>query len=203
MLYAIFLRRLRHWQLTTCILHSISYFHREFDSCWIYKFISSERVWNSNWLFFVNKLLLSVYREVDTLVLDFTRYPVCLVCIKKKQFQNKQNYLRNKENRKEAGCNKYWENPRTSKRHVAGLVFWENPDKGRASSRMSYTHYWEDPETKRASSHAHYWEDPETKRASSHARYWEDPERKRVSSKTSSHACYWEGAGTVIVSVRW
>ena len=56
MLYAIFLRRLCHWQLTTCILHSISYFHREFDSCWIYKFISSERVWISDWLFFVNSV---------------------------------------------------------------------------------------------------------------------------------------------------
>ena len=43
--------------------------------------------------------------------------------VHKKQFQNKQNYLRNKENRREEGCTKYWENPRTSKRHVAGLVF--------------------------------------------------------------------------------
>ena len=42
----------------------------------------------------------------------------------------------------------------------------------------------EDPETKRASSwassHIYYWEDPETKRASSHTRYWEDPDKVRA-----------------------
>ena len=66
--------------------------------------------------------------------------------------------------------------------------------------------YQEDPESKRASSrrssHTHYWEDPETKRASSHTCYWEDPETKWVSSRASSHTCYWEDPETKWVSFR-
>ena len=68
----------------------------------------------------------------------------------------------------------------------------------RASSRVSHTCYWEDPESKRASSRAssrtRYWEDPESKRASSHTCYWEDAEKGRAASRISSCSSYWENA---------
>ena len=68
--------------------------------------------------------------------------------VRKKRAQNKQNYLRNKENRREVARSKYWENP-DKQRARRRASYWENPDKGRASSRVSsHTHYWEDPETK-------------------------------------------------------
>ena len=108
--------------------------------------------------------------------------------VHKKRARDKQNYLRNKESKRQASRNKYWKNPekqRASSRAYSLTSYWKNPEKKRASS---HTRYWEDPETKRASSHTRYWEDPETKRASSHTRYWEDPETKRA----SSHTRYWE-----------
>ena len=127
--------------------------------------------------------------------------------VHKKRARDKQNYLRNKESKRQASRNKYWKNPekqRASSRAYSLTSYWKNPEKKRASS---HTRYWEDPETKRASSHTRYWEDPETKRASSHTRYWEDPETKRASSHTrywedpetkraSSHTRYWEDPET-------
>ena len=83
--------------------------------------------------------------------------------VRKKPAQNKKNYLRKKQNRREASRTKYWENP--DKQRAASQAS-NNTDKKRAADRASY---WEDPESKRAFS-----------RASSHTRYWEDPESKRA-----------------------
>ena len=92
--------------------------------------------------------------------------------VHKKRARDKQNYLRNKESKRQASRNKYW----------------KNPEKQRASSRAySLTSYWKNPEKKRASSHTRYWEDPETKRASSHTRYWEDPETKSININNKLH----------------
>ena len=78
--------------------------------------------------------------------------------VRTKWAQNKQNYLRNKENRRE----------------VSRIKYGENSDKERAGSQAS--------DKKRAASRASYWKNPESKRASSrmssYTRYWKDPEAK-------------------------
>ena len=133
--------------------------------------------------------------------------------VRKKRAQNKQNYLRNKENRREASRTKYGENSdkeragsqasnNTDKKRAADRAsYWKNPDRKRAASRASY---WKNPESKRASSrassHTRYWEDPETKRASSHTRYWEDPEKGRAASRVFSS--YWRNPGKKGAAVR-
>ena len=68
----------------------------------------------------MNNFLLSVYREVDTLALDFTRYPVCLVCVRNGPRTNRITF----ETKKIEGK---WPvlsigRTRTSKGHVAGLI---------------------------------------------------------------------------------
>ena len=87
--------------------------------------------------------------------------------VRKKRAQNKQDYLRKKENRRAASQTTY------------------DPGKKRAASRATY---WRDPDKKRAASRASYWR---TKRASSHTRYWEDPEKGRAASRVSSRTSYW------------
>ena len=91
--------------------------------------------------------------------------------VRKKRAQNKQNYLRNKENRKEAARTKYWENP-DKQRARCRASYWENPDKGRASSRA---HYWEDPEKGRTAS-----------RISSRSSYWRNPGKKRAAGRVAN-----------------
>ena len=68
----------------------------------------------------MNNFLLSVYRKVDTLVLDFTRYPVCLVCVRNGPRTNRITFETKKIEEK-------WPvlsigRTRTSKGHVADLV---------------------------------------------------------------------------------
>ena len=129
----------------------------------------------------------------------------------KKWAQNKQNYLRNKENRREASRTKYWENldkqegqlPRLvrtliRKGQLPGLVIGRTLSpkghlifQGVFQGILAYPSLGR-PESKRASLHTRYWEDPQTKNAPSHSRYWEDPESKRASSRAYSHTRYWE-----------
>ena len=45
------------------------------------------------------------------LVLDFTRNAVCVNYVRKRRAQDKQNYLRNKESKRQASRNNYWKNP--------------------------------------------------------------------------------------------
>ena len=59
--------------------------------------------------------------------------------VRKKQAQNKWNYLRNKENRREVSHTKYWEN--SDKQREASQVS-KNTDKNRAASWASY---WKNP----------------------------------------------------------
>ena len=68
----------------------------------------------------MNKFLLSVHREVDTLVLDFTRYPVCLVCVRNGPKTNRITFETKKIEEKWPVLS-IWRT-RTSKGHVAGLV---------------------------------------------------------------------------------
>ena len=75
---------------------------------------------------------ISVYREVDTCT-GLYKVP-SMPSVGKKQGQNKQYYLRNKENRREAARTKYWENPE-KQRARRRASYWENPDKERPSSR--------------------------------------------------------------------
>ena len=68
----------------------------------------------------MNKFLLSLYREVDELVLDFTRYPVCLVCVRNGPKTNRITFETKKIEKKRPVLS--IGRTRTSKGHVAGLV---------------------------------------------------------------------------------
>ena len=63
--------------------------------------------------------------------------------VRKKRAQNKKNYLRKKQNRREASRTKYWENPDKQR---AAFQASKNTDKKRAADRASY---WKNPDKKR------------------------------------------------------